>query len=65
MRAPPNLPVGQDKGCSNHHAASATSEVQNEVKEESKIFFSPAQWAVVKDAVDGKTTLNIPAAITA
>lgn len=35
------------------------------VKDDSKVFFSPAQWAVVKDAVDGKTKLNMPVAVGA
>jgi hypothetical protein len=33
--------------------------IQN-VKDDSKVFFSPAQWTVVKEAVDGKRALNIP-----
>ena len=34
-------------------------------KDDSKVFFSPAQWSVIKDAVDGKTQLKIPEAVVA
>jgi hypothetical protein len=40
-----------------------TRSVQS-VKDDSKVFFSPAQWAIVKDAVDGKTTLENPSNVT-